>query len=402
MNALVFAWRGLVRQPARAVLGIVGVAAASALLFDMLLLSRGLMLSMQDLLDRGGFSVRVTATEALPGTGPRIGQISETAAAIAALAAVDEAVPLRLAAAEIASDEGTEPLFVSFFAADSSHRRPWTIVDGRDVAGSGASTGEVLLNRQLADLLGRRPGQAVKVRASCGAAGASTLPPIVLNVAGIAEFPFDDPSQLSAATTLSDAMHACGDDRQDDADLILVAGAEGAGAESVRRAIQQSRPDLHAVTNDEVVARLQRAEFSYFRQISAVLVAVTLSFAFLLIAVLLTVSVNQRLGEIAALRALGFSQRRVVADVICESALIVGLGGALALPLGLALARWLDRILKAMPGVPSELHFFIFQPRAVAVHIGLLAATAILAALYPMRIVARLPIAATLRKEVVS
>jgi len=402
MNALVFAWRGLVRQPARAVLGIVGVAAASALLIDMLLLSRGLMLSMQDLLDRGGFSVRVTATEALPGTGPRIGQISETAAAIAALAAVDEAVPLRLAAAEIASDEGTEPLFVSFFAADSSHRRPWTIVDGRDVAGSGASTGEVLLNRQLADLLGRRPGQAVKVRASCGAAGASTLPPIVLNVAGIAEFPFDDPSQLSAATTLSDAMHACGDDRQDDADLILVAGAEGAGAESVRRAIQQSRPDLHAVTNDEVVARLQRAEFSYFRQISAVLVAVTLSFAFLLIAVLLTVSVNQRLGEIAALRALGFSQRRVVADVICESALIVGLGGALALPLGLALARWLDRILKAMPGVPSELHFFIFQPRAVAVHIGLLAATAILAALYPMRIVARLPIAATLRKEVVS
>ena len=402
MNALVFAWRGLVRQPARAVLGIVGVAAASALLFDMLLLSRGLMLSMQDLLDRGGFSVRVTATEALPGTGPRIGQISETAAAIAALAAVDEAVPLRLAAAEIASDEGTEPLFVSFFAADSSHRRPWTIVDGRDVAGSGASTGEVLLNRQLADLLGRRPGQAVKVRASCGAAGASTLPPIVLNVAGIAEFPFDDPSQLSAATTLSDAMHACGDDRQDDADLILVAGAEGAGAESVRRAIQQSRPDLHAVTNDEVVARLQRAEFSYFRQISAVLVAVTLSFAFLLITVLLTVSVNQRLGEIAALRALGFSQRRVVADVICESALIVGLGGALALPLGLALARWLDRILKAMPGVPSELHFFIFQPRAVAVHIGLLAATAILAALYPMRIVARLPIAATLRKEVVS
>ena len=162
------------------------------------------------------------------------------------------------------------------------------------------------------------------------------------------------------------------------------------------------RPDLHAVTNDEVVARLQQAEFSYFRQISAVLVTVTLCFAFLLITVLLTVSVNQRLGEIAALRALGFSQRRVVADVLCESALIVGLGGALALPLGLALARWLDRILKSMPGVPSELHFFVFEPRAVGVHIALLAATAILAALYPMRIVARLPIAATLRKEVVS
>ncbi len=55
-----------------------------------------------------------------------------------------------------------------------------------------------------------------------------------------------------------------------------------------------------------------------------------------------------------------------------------------------------------MPGIPSELHFFVFEPRAVAVHVALLAATAVLAALYPMRMVARLPIAATLRKEVIS
>jgi putative ABC transport system permease protein len=335
------------------------------------------------------------------GTGPRIGHVSETAAAIAALTAVDEAVPLRLAEAEVASQDSSEPLVVSFLGAGSSRRRPWTVVDGRDVAGGATPSAEVLLNRQLADLLRRRPGEAVKVRPSCGAAGASTLPPIVLTVVGIAEFPFDDPLQLTAATTLSHALRACGDDGGDDADLILVAGADGAAATSVRAAIQRLRPDLHAATNGEVVARLQ-AEFSYFRQISAVLVTVTLAFAFLLITVLLTVSVNQRLGEIAALRALGFSQRRVVADVLCESALIVGLGGALALPLGLALAQGLDRILKAMPGLPSDLHFFVFEPRAVAVHIALLAATAILAALYPMRMVARLPIAATLRREVVS
>jgi len=55
-----------------------------------------------------------------------------------------------------------------------------------------------------------------------------------------------------------------------------------------------------------------------------------------------------------------------------------------------------------MPGVPADLHFFVFQPRAVAVHVVLLVATTILAAVYPMWIVARLPIAATLRREVVS
>jgi putative ABC transport system permease protein len=117
--------------------------------------------------------------------------------------------------------------------------------------------------------------------------------------------------------------------------------------------------------------------------------------------VLLTVSVNQRLGEVAALRALGFSRRRVVLDVFCESALIVGIGGLLSLPLGWLLASTLDRILKRMPNIPEQLHFFVFQPEALAVHAGLLCVTALLAAAYPMQLVARLPIATTLRNEVI-
>jgi ABC-type lipoprotein release transport system permease subunit len=132
-----------------------------------------------------------------------------------------------------------------------------------------------------------------------------------------------------------------------------------------------------------------------------VLSTITMLFGFLLIAVLLTVSVNQRLAEIAALRALGFSRTRVAADVFCQSALLVGIGGALALPLGIALSAWLDTILKKMPGIPTAMHFFVFEPRTLAVHAALLAATALLAALYPMRLVSTLPIAATLRNEVV-
>jgi hypothetical protein len=53
-----------------------------------------------------------------------------------------------------------------------------------------------------------------------------------------------------------------------------------------------------------------------------------------------------------------------------------------------------------MPNLPAALHFFVFDAQALWVHGGLLAATAVIAALYPMHIVARLPIAATLRDEV--
>jgi len=81
--------------------------------------------------------------------------------------------------------------------------------------------------------------------------------------------------------------------------------------------------------------------------------------------------------------------------------LIVGGGGLLALPLGGLVALGLDRILKQMPGVPDALHFFVFEPRAIGLHTLLLGATALIAALYPMWLTARLPIASTLRREVV-
>jgi len=46
-GSLPFAWRSLSRQPARALLGLAGMAVVGALLFDMLMLSRGLLLSFQ-------------------------------------------------------------------------------------------------------------------------------------------------------------------------------------------------------------------------------------------------------------------------------------------------------------------------------------------------------------------
>ena len=184
--------------------------------------------------------------------------------------------------------------------------------------------------------------------------------------------------------------------------MVLVASSGRADAEDARAAIQRLRPDLHALTNEQVVARLQQADFSYFRQISAVLVTVTLSFAFILITVLLTVSVNQRLGEIAALRALGFSRLRISLDLLAEAGLLLAGGGLLALPLGALVAWILDSILRQMPGLPEQLHFFAPDPRAAVVLAAILAGSALLASAYPIWIASRLPIATTLRKEVVS
>ena len=51
-------------------LAILGVAAVGALLFDMLLLSRGLVVSLADQIDRVGFDLRVTAGSGLSVLNP--------------------------------------------------------------------------------------------------------------------------------------------------------------------------------------------------------------------------------------------------------------------------------------------------------------------------------------------
>ncbi len=399
MNTWAFALRSLVRQPARAALGALGVAAVGALLFDMLLLSRGLLVSFRDLLDCNGFDVRVMASDT-PFGGPPIANASAAAAAIARLPEVEDVASLRFGRATTAAPAG-DPLQVGFMGIDFGTRRPWRLLAGHDLGAAGPREPPALVvNRRLAETLRLSAGSEIALRANCSREP-TALPAVRFEVVGIVEMPFDSADALETATRGDVFRRACGLEG-DEAQLLLVAARARRGPDAAVAAIAALRPDLHAFSNAELIALLERLGFSYFRQISSVIAAVTLLFGFLLITALLTVSVNQRFAELAALRALGFTRARLVADVFCQSALLVGTGGALAVPLGFALAEWLDRILRAMPGIPASVRFFSFEPRALALYAGLLAITAALAALYPTTLVARLPIAATLRSEAVT
>ena len=400
MSPAGLAWRSLTRQPARAVLAVAGIAVVGALLFDMLLLSRGLVVSFRDILDSAGFDVRVTATESQPIVGPPLRGAEAVADVVRSLPEVQEVVPLRFGRAEAIGKDGAA-LPVTLFGSGTRRGRGWPVIAGRGLTPSVEHTLPVVVNRRLASRLALVPGSKLRLTGTCGSA-ASAAPQVELTVQGIVVFPFDASSELTAMTTLSAYLRACGGEEPDAADLLLVASRPGAGADAAVAAIKRTRPDLHVFSNEALLDRFQRTDFSYFRQISFVLSSITLFFAFLLVTTLLTVSVNQRLGELAVLRALGVRRRRIVASLLIESALLVGVGGAIALPSGGLMALWLDRILRQMPDLPERLHFFVLEPRAVVLHVALIALTAVLAALYPAYLAARLPIAATLRREVVS
>jgi putative ABC transport system permease protein len=384
-------------EPARAALAIAGVAVIGALLFDMLLLSSGLLVSFRDLLDSAGYDVRVSSTDSglfrLP-----IHNATELSESIARLPEVREVAILRRdrAAVVVAGRRvgGVNLLNVS----PGAERQTWRLVAGESLAdGSAGEAPPLIINRQFAERTALSPGSTVLLRFALP--GPSALPAVPFRVVGIAEFQFENAGELVAATTRAGFDRAKTPQSNDDADLVIVAARAEFGPTVAAAAIQQVRPDVRAFSNEQMVSRINENGFAYFRQISGVLSSITLAFAFLLVATLLTVSVNQKLGQVAALRALGLPRRRIAAMLLWESALLVGVGGVGSVPLGWALAAILDRILRDMPGIPERIHFFVFEPRTAVLHLALLAATGVAAAVYPVWIATRLPIAATLRLE---
>lgn len=394
-RALGFAWLRVRREPGRTALAVLGVTAIGALLFDMLLLSNGLLVSFRERLDRSGFDVRVAASDSAVMSGPPIERASSLVAELARLPQVAAVQRVSLGSADVEGNASAR--HVAVIGVDLHAPVPWTILSGRaplDVDRPPA----LVVNRNMARQFALGAGSALTLRGRCGVDSAPL--PLTSRVVAIADFQNDAANALTAAMSYRSLAALCGGRDADHADMLLLASKRASGADAAALAVREAAPGLYVVTNEQLVERFGRIEFSYFRQLSSVLTTVTLFFGLLLVAVLLTVSVNQQLGEIAALRALGLSRARVMAGVFCESLLLIGIGGAAAVPLGGLLSLWLDGILRSLPGIPGDAHFFVFTPQALALHAALMAAGAVMAAVYPMRLVAALPVAATLRREI--
>jgi putative ABC transport system permease protein len=176
---------------------------------------------------------------------------------------------------------------------------------------------------------------------------------------------------------------------------------EGANVEAARRWIREHVPRVDAISTAEALERVDE-RLSYFRQLGFILGAVSLIVGFLLVTTLVTVSVNERIGEIAVMRAMGVSRVHVVQQILIEG-LTISLAGALVgLGLGLVTARYLNSILSAFPGLPAVIDFFLFQPRSAWTALGLLVLVGIVAGIYPAWRAATLPIATALHEEAVA
>ena len=392
----------LIRHRARTALAIVGVAVASAMLLDMVMLATGMRESFRELLLSRGFELRLAPKGTLPfDTDATIAGVDAITATLRANPDIRDISPVLGAAIHVPTGDGD--VSGSAIGIDPSVQGDYELVSGRDLTRPDA----IVVNEYLLRRLGAHIGDTLNVALGYDPQTRAYSGQRRLVLSGVARFIYGANDQGGAALrretleTMGASSVTSGRVLRDRASLFMVKVRDGADPEQVRNWIEARVPTVTAISIATAIAEVDE-RLSYFRQLAFILGAVSLFVGFLLVTTLVTVSVNERAGEIAVMRAIGVSRWHVVQQILFEGVAISLAGAVLGLGLGLVTARYLNTILSAFPGLPMAIDFFLFQPRAAWSALGLLIASGIGAGAYPAWRAASLPIAESLRREAIA
>ena len=390
------ALRNVMRHRMRTAFTVLALSIAVALLADMLMLSRGMEKTFYRVLASVGYEVRVCPRGTLPFTTDAV--IEESSRVVTAVAR-DARVERTLSVLGTTLHVDSLPVFA--LGVEGEKQSLYRVIEGRDVV----SGGDVLLNRNAATAFHVSIGDSLELRRDApGALLVSSR--AVARVAGIIDIPFDLPHQRTAILPLALVQQI---KNQPDTVSFVLAKLKGGGDQpfvpldeqrALAAALAAEFPDLSVYSMDELLGALQR-QLAYFKQFALILSTISLLVTFLLVAVVLTIGVGERRGEIAALRSMGFRRRSIQSMILSESMLLLAMSGVLGSVLGWFLAGYLDHILTQSPSLPAGYRFFIPAWREILMAIALSGAAGIIAALLPALSAARIDIPKTLHEEVV-
>jgi putative ABC transport system permease protein len=383
--------KSLFRRRGRTLLALAGIAVSAALLLDMTMLASGLTVSFGELLGVSGYSLRVTPKGILPfDSEAAIDDGAGVARRIAAVAGVRAVAPVLGAQFRIIRGDSTgAPVFT--VGIDPAAEFLYQLTSGRQ-----PGPGELVVSVPLARDLGLGPGDEVALAGELDVTLGRARATRRFRVSGVGDFLYDYAGEHSLAMPLADAQAATG--RAGSVSLFGVATEAGVDDEAVVRRIAAAVPEVSAYSTRELMGEMDK-RLLYFKQLATILGSVAMVVTALLVSTIITIGVRERFGEIATLRAIGVSGRRVLLAVVVEGLALAGLGCVAGLPLGLWMAGRLDRILLAFPGIPARISFFAWEPKRVALAMGLVIAIGALAGCIPGLGAVRAPLAQALREE---
>ena len=387
--------RNIGRRPLRAALAVGGIAVASAMLLDMVMLSGGIERSFERMLLGRGYQIRLSPKGTLPfDTEATLAGVGRLLQQLDADPDIEAAAPVLGGSIYARTRDSLLTLFS--YGIDPTAEPLYDVETGRNLA-SGDTLG-ILLSRAAASALAAMPGDTIRVVGQLyPQIGAATMERRLV-VRGLVHWLYDYQGQRSVGVTLALMQRLVGAAGTDRASLVIVKVRRDSTVPAVAARLRAELPRVEVNSVAQLVAHF-RDRLVYFRQLSYILGAVSLIVTVLLVTTLLTITVNERLGEIATLRAIGVSRSRVVRQMLGEGLTLTGIGALVGVALGLATARYLDAILTSFPGLPAALSFFVAEPRAIAAAAAVLGLTGALAGVYPAWLASRAPIAATLRAE---
>jgi putative ABC transport system permease protein len=395
MRGIAWGLKSLRRQRLRTALSLAGIAVAAAMLLDMVMLSGGIDKSFSDLLLGRGYQMRLTPKGTLPfDTEATMAGASGIVAAIRRDPAVEAAGAVLGTSLYGRAADSLVTLFG--YGIQPEAQSLYQLTSGRDL--TPGDTSGVLLSAPAARILGAAVGDTVTL---VGRLDPQTVTAGVgrrLVVRGMVRWLYDYRGQASVGTVLPLMQRLARSPSADHASIILVKAREDAAVPALATRLRARFPQIEVNSVADLVVHF-RERLVYFRQLSYILGSMSLVVTVLLVGTLLTITVNERLGEIATLRAIGVSRATVVAQVLAEGTALTVLGAALGILLGLVTAEYLDAILTSFPGLPAAFSFFVPRADTLSFAALVLLVTGSLAGLYPAWLASRAPIAATLRAE---
>ena len=386
----------LTRRVARTALTTAGVAVASAMLLDMVMLGSGMRESFRGFLEQQPYQLRMTPRGTMPfDSEATIGGAALLLARISADSDVVSVAPVLGGKLFVAQGDSVIGGFA--LGIDPVKQADYVMVEGRNLS----AENETVWNGALLEATGLRVGDTARVAAGYDPQLRRFTGARALVIVGRGRFVMLSGGERAAAVQLPTLQAMGGDERTDRISVALVGLRDGASSEAVVARLEIAEPRMSAIST-EAALRFVDERLGYFRQLALILASVSLAVGFLLVTTLVTVSVNERIGEFAVLRAIGVARWRIVTMVMAEGVALSVVGAVCGLGLGLVTAKWLNGILAAFPGLPAAFDFFLFEPSSAFRSLGMLVICGILAGIWPAWRAASLPIAKTLREEAVA
>ena len=287
-------------------------------------------------------------------------------------------------------------------------------LDGSDVPVIGIQPGARVIPPMLSGRPVRGPEEVVLGRATLAALGKGVGDTVALvggeeaqqlRVVGTAVFPTVGPI-LGSYTSLGEGAMMIHDripgwdEISPGPKALFVRFRPGADQQAAIARIAEGLPGISRLEGTAESLPVQRpAEIVNYDSMGAtpaVLAGVLVLAAVVSLGLTLASGVGRRRRDLSILKSLGFTRRQVSATVVWQSSIIVAVGLAAGVPLGIALGRWLWILFAgqlpvlAQPAVPAMV--------LAGVACALLVIANVVAAV-PARLAGRTPVAAVLRSE---